>query len=199
MTRIYIGSINFELTDVHMKHVFSQFGLYVKGRSMSIDPATDEHDRFCFVEYEVPEADWLASDATNGLELGKRQLKVGRPNYYKNSFKTVTCSTRSDICCKGERVPIGRRFAEHFGFFLENYRCVSYDTGVYIQFAKEQVAERAIYAIVGTMCNGKVLTRVGLHSKELIAPVMGECRRVGLRSHLVPRLRYERLLAKVVD
>ncbi|KAJ3036836.1 transcriptional repressor general negative regulator of transcription subunit 4, partial [Rhizophlyctis rosea] len=31
------------------------------------------------------------------------------------------------------------------------------NTGVYVQFAKEQVAERAIYAIDGTVCDGKVL------------------------------------------
>ena len=71
MSRIYVGSINFELTDVHIKQVFSQFG-YVKGVSMTIDPATGKHKGFCFVEYEVPEAAQLALEVMNGSELGGR-------------------------------------------------------------------------------------------------------------------------------
>ncbi|KNC97463.1 uncharacterized protein SPPG_07380 [Spizellomyces punctatus DAOM BR117] len=81
MSRIYVGSINFELTEQHIKAVFNQFG-YVKSVSMTIDPATGKHKGFCFVEYEVPEAAELALDLMNGAELGGRQLKVGRPNNY---------------------------------------------------------------------------------------------------------------------
>ncbi|TPX68735.1 hypothetical protein SpCBS45565_g02917 [Spizellomyces sp. 'palustris'] len=81
MSRIYVGSINFELTEQHIKAVFNQFG-YVKSVSMTIDPATGKHKGFCFVEYEIPEAAELALDLMNGAELGGRQLKVGRPNNY---------------------------------------------------------------------------------------------------------------------
>ncbi|KAI8825672.1 uncharacterized protein EV422DRAFT_513784 [Fimicolochytrium jonesii] len=81
MSRIYVGSINFELNEVHIKAVFSQFG-YVKSVSMTMDPTTGKHKGFCFVEYEVPEAAELALEVMNGADLGGRQLKVGRPNNY---------------------------------------------------------------------------------------------------------------------
>ncbi|KAI9101966.1 hypothetical protein DFS34DRAFT_612210 [Phlyctochytrium arcticum] len=87
MSRIYVGSINFELTDQDIKAVFSQFG-FVRSVSMTMDPATAKHKGFCFVEYEVPEAAELALDLMNGAELGGRQLKVGRPNNYNPSVSS---------------------------------------------------------------------------------------------------------------
>lgn len=84
MSRIYVGSINFELTDVHIKAVFSQFG-YVKSVGMTIDPATGKHKGFCFVEYEVPEAAEMALELMNGATLGGRYCKARHahqlPNY----------------------------------------------------------------------------------------------------------------------
>ncbi|KAI9022588.1 hypothetical protein DFJ74DRAFT_670190 [Hyaloraphidium curvatum] len=81
MSRLYVGSINFDLTEVHMKAIFGQFG-YVKNVGMTMDPATGKHKGFCFVEYEVPEAAQLALDYMNGADIGGRQLKVGRPNNF---------------------------------------------------------------------------------------------------------------------
>lgn len=81
MSRIYVGSINFELNEQHIRAVFSQFG-YVKDISMTIDPDTSRHKGYCFVEFEAPEAAHLALQCMNGVELAGRQLKVGRPNNY---------------------------------------------------------------------------------------------------------------------
>ncbi|KAJ2228648.1 hypothetical protein IWW45_006521 [Coemansia sp. RSA 485] len=81
ISRIYVGSINFELTDEHIHRVFSEFGS-VCSVSMSKDPATGRHKGFGFVEYEVPEAAALALETMNGTMLGGRQLKIGRPNNY---------------------------------------------------------------------------------------------------------------------
>ncbi|KAJ1727763.1 hypothetical protein LPJ72_005777 [Coemansia sp. Benny D160-2] len=81
MSRIYVGSINFELTEEHIHRVFSEFGT-VRSVSMSKDPVSGRHKGFGFVEYEVPEAAALAMDAMNGTMLGGRQLKIGRPNNY---------------------------------------------------------------------------------------------------------------------
>ncbi|RUS28697.1 hypothetical protein BC938DRAFT_481556 [Jimgerdemannia flammicorona] len=81
LSRIYVGSINFELNEAHIKAVFGQFGS-IKSVSMSVDPATGKHKGFCFIEFETPEAAAMALEAMNGADLGGRQLKVGRPNNY---------------------------------------------------------------------------------------------------------------------
>ncbi|KAJ2549268.1 hypothetical protein GGH95_006276 [Coemansia sp. RSA 1836] len=49
---------------------------------MAKDPATGRHKGFGFVEYDVPEAATLAMEAMNGMMVGGRQLKIGRPNNY---------------------------------------------------------------------------------------------------------------------
>ncbi|GBC46047.1 poly(U)-binding-splicing factor PUF60-like isoform X2 [Rhizophagus irregularis DAOM 181602=DAOM 197198] len=81
LSRIYVGSINFELTEQHLRVVFGQFGA-IKSVSMSLDTLTGKHKGFCFIEFETPEGASLALDSMNGAELGGRQLKVGRPNNY---------------------------------------------------------------------------------------------------------------------
>ncbi|CAG8437787.1 15277_t:CDS:10 [Acaulospora morrowiae] len=81
LSRIYVGSINFELTEQHLRVVFGQFGA-IKSVSMSLDPHTGKHKGFCFIEFETPEGASLALESMNGAELGGRQLKVGRPNNY---------------------------------------------------------------------------------------------------------------------
>ncbi|CAG8564434.1 6936_t:CDS:2 [Paraglomus brasilianum] len=81
LSRIYVGSINFELTEQHLRVVFGQFGA-IKSVSMSLDAVTGKHKGFCFIEFETPEGASLALESMNGAELGGRQLKVGRPNNY---------------------------------------------------------------------------------------------------------------------
>ncbi|KAI9321826.1 hypothetical protein BX666DRAFT_2023914 [Dichotomocladium elegans] len=81
LSRIYVGSINFELNESHVRAVFRQFGP-IKSVSMSVDPSTMRHKGFCFIEYEAPEAAQMAVDTMHGVDLGGRQLKVGRPNNY---------------------------------------------------------------------------------------------------------------------
>ncbi|KAJ2551172.1 hypothetical protein EV175_003790 [Coemansia sp. RSA 1933] len=81
MSRLYVGSINFDLTEDHIHRVFSEFGT-VHSVSMSKDPMSGRHKGFGFVEYEVPEASSLAMETMNGTILGGRQLKIGRPNNY---------------------------------------------------------------------------------------------------------------------
>ncbi|KAI8801946.1 hypothetical protein BJ742DRAFT_835053 [Cladochytrium replicatum] len=85
LSRIYVGSINFELTDNDIRQVFSEFG-NVKAVSMTMDASTGKHKGYCFVEYDSPEAAQMALETMNGFELGGRQLKVGRPNNYSVSI-----------------------------------------------------------------------------------------------------------------
>ncbi|KAJ2083331.1 hypothetical protein H4R24_000891 [Coemansia sp. RSA 988] len=81
MSRVYVGSINFELTEEHIHSVFAEFGT-VRSVSMSKDLMTGRHKGFGFVEYDVPEAASLAMEVMNGTMLGGRQLRIGRPNNY---------------------------------------------------------------------------------------------------------------------
>ncbi|KAJ1735979.1 hypothetical protein LPJ61_000238 [Coemansia biformis] len=81
MSRVYVGSINFELTEEHINRVFSEFGS-VRSVSMSKDATTGRHKGFGFVEYDVPEAASLVMEVMNGTMLGGRQLRIGRPNNY---------------------------------------------------------------------------------------------------------------------
>lgn len=75
---IYIGSISYEVREEQLRTVFSPFGP-VRNITLSIDPLTQTHKGFAFVEYELPEAACLALESTNGLLLGGRNIKVGRP------------------------------------------------------------------------------------------------------------------------
>ncbi|CAG8714889.1 6089_t:CDS:2 [Racocetra fulgida] len=68
LSRIYVGSINFELTEQHLRVVFGQFGS-IKSVSMSLDPLTGKHKGFCFIEFETPEGASLALESMNGAEL----------------------------------------------------------------------------------------------------------------------------------
>ncbi|XP_028391062.1 poly(U)-binding-splicing factor PUF60-like isoform X2 [Dendronephthya gigantea] len=79
MCRVYVGSINFELREEHIKQAFIPFGP-IKKIDLSWDPLTMKHKGFAFVEFELPEAAQLALEQMNGVLLGGRNIKVGRPS-----------------------------------------------------------------------------------------------------------------------
>ncbi|KAJ1970427.1 hypothetical protein H4R33_007276, partial [Dimargaris cristalligena] len=81
LSNVYIGSINFDLNEDHIRAIFAQYGA-IKALSMSIDPVVGHHKGFCFLEYETPEGGDMAVEALNGAQLGGRSLRVGRPNHY---------------------------------------------------------------------------------------------------------------------
>lgn len=79
MCRIYVGSINFEIKEDTIKQAFLPFGP-IKSVNLSWDPVTNKHKGFAFIEYEVPEAAQLALEQMNGVMIGGRNIKVGRPS-----------------------------------------------------------------------------------------------------------------------
>ncbi|KAI6217483.1 Poly(U)-binding-splicing factor PUF60 [Aphelenchoides fujianensis] len=79
MSRVYIGSISFEIREDNLKSQFACFGP-IKSINMSWDSVTGHHKGFAFLEYEVPEAALLAQETMNGKLMGGRNLKVGRPS-----------------------------------------------------------------------------------------------------------------------
>lgn len=79
MCRVYVGSISFELKEDMVRGAFAPFGP-IKSINMSWDPVTQKHKGFAFVEYELPEAAQLALEQMNGVMMGGRNIKVGRPS-----------------------------------------------------------------------------------------------------------------------
>lgn len=78
-SRVYVGSISFELKEDTIRAAFLPFGP-IKSINMSWDPVTQKHKGFAFVEYEIPEGAQLALEQMNGAMLGGRNIKVGRPS-----------------------------------------------------------------------------------------------------------------------
>ncbi|VDP37865.1 unnamed protein product [Schistosoma mattheei] len=79
LSRIYVGSISFEIGEEEIRKTFSPFGP-IKSVALSWDTVLQKHKGFAFVEFEVPEAASLALDQMNGYTLAGRNLKVGRPS-----------------------------------------------------------------------------------------------------------------------
>ncbi|CAH8841009.1 unnamed protein product [Trichobilharzia szidati] len=79
LSRIYVGSISFEIGEEEIRKTFSPFGP-VKSVALSWDAVLQKHKGFAFVEFEVPEAASLALEQMNGYTLAGRNLKVGRPS-----------------------------------------------------------------------------------------------------------------------
>ena len=73
--RIYVGSINFEIREDTIKQAFIPFGP-IKSVNLSWDPITNKHKGFAFIEYDIPEAAYLALEQMNGVMLGGRNIKV---------------------------------------------------------------------------------------------------------------------------
>ncbi|CAL8094995.1 unnamed protein product [Calicophoron daubneyi] len=79
LSRIYVGSISFEIGEDEIRKTFSPFGP-IKSVALSWDTMLQKHKGFAFVEFEVPEAASLALEQMNGYALSGRNLKVGRPS-----------------------------------------------------------------------------------------------------------------------
>jgi RNA recognition motif-containing protein len=65
MSRIYVGSIHFEVREDVIRQAFLPFGP-IRSITMSWDPSSKRHKGFGFVEFEIPEAAQLALEQMNG-------------------------------------------------------------------------------------------------------------------------------------
>lgn len=79
--RIYVGSIQFDISEADLTLLFGQFGP-VRSVSMMQDPVNRRHRGYGFIEFETAEAASLAQAQMDGAELGGRSIKVGRPNNF---------------------------------------------------------------------------------------------------------------------
>ncbi|CAD5115392.1 DgyrCDS4371 [Dimorphilus gyrociliatus] len=79
MCRVYVGSLSFEIDQKVVENAFSPFGP-IADLSLPYDNITQHHKGFAFVEYRVPDAASLALSQMDGVKLGGRFIKVGRPS-----------------------------------------------------------------------------------------------------------------------
>ena len=79
MCRIYVGSIFYEVKEEAVRLAFTPFGP-IRSITMSWDAASGKHKGFAFIEFETPEAAHLAHEQMNGVLMGGRNIKVGRPS-----------------------------------------------------------------------------------------------------------------------
>jgi hypothetical protein len=78
-SRIYVGSVFFDVTEDDIKQIFQAFGPISKV-SMIPNTETGKHKGYGFIEFEQHDAAAQAIQVMNGFTLANRQLKVGWAN-----------------------------------------------------------------------------------------------------------------------
>ena len=68
LSRIYVGSINYDIREDTIRQAYSCFGP-VKSVSLSYDPITQKHMGYAFLEFEYPEAAQLALAQNTGIKI----------------------------------------------------------------------------------------------------------------------------------
>lgn len=77
-SRLYVGSISYDVTEHQIRELFSIFGPIVE-LEVPMDPQTGRHKGFAFVEYRTAEEALRAIAETHGKSVWGRNLKVNRP------------------------------------------------------------------------------------------------------------------------
>jgi len=75
-TRLYVGSLHFNITEQMLRAIFEPFG-YIDTLQLMIDPETNRSKGYGFVQYRDAESARRARDQLNGFELAGRPIKVG--------------------------------------------------------------------------------------------------------------------------
>jgi hypothetical protein len=76
--RIYVGSLNYELTEEHIRVPFSAFGVITR-IDMPREVGTTRSKGFCFVEYADVASALSAMRTMNGFQMAGRPIKVNNP------------------------------------------------------------------------------------------------------------------------
>jgi poly(U)-binding-splicing factor PUF60 len=81
LNRIYVGSIQFDVSEAEIQAVFSVYGP-IRSVNMMVDTVNKRHKGYGFIEYETPEAAALAQVGMDASQLAGRTIKVGRPSNF---------------------------------------------------------------------------------------------------------------------
>ncbi|NCN10042.1 MAG: RNA-binding protein [Leptospira sp.] len=75
VSKIYVGNLNFRITEEAIRTVFSDFGT-IQDCKMIHDRDTGNFKGFAFITFDTPESAQNAIDGMNGKDLDGRALRV---------------------------------------------------------------------------------------------------------------------------
>jgi RNA recognition motif-containing protein len=75
VSKIYVGNLNFRITEDAIRAVFSDFGT-IQDCRMIRDRETGNFKGFAFITFDTPESAQKAIDGMNGKDLDGRALRV---------------------------------------------------------------------------------------------------------------------------
>ncbi|CAB4009583.1 RNA-binding 39-like isoform X4 [Paramuricea clavata] len=75
-TRIYVGSLHFNITEQMIKAIFEPFGI-IDTVQMIHDSESGRSKGYCFIQFRDPDSAKRAMEQMNGFELAGRPIKVG--------------------------------------------------------------------------------------------------------------------------
>ena len=81
LSRVYAGSVNFELKEAELATLFCQFG-GIKNINLAYEGSSHSHKGYGFIEFDNPEAAVLAIEKMEGVACGGRGFKMGRPSSF---------------------------------------------------------------------------------------------------------------------
>eukprot|EP01068_Selenidium_serpulae_P009353 Selendium_serpulae@DN5208_c0_g1_i2.p1 len=90
--RIYVGSLDYSLTEADLRQVLEPFGTIV---NIDMPKEGNRSKGFCFVEYTSPEAAEMVLNLLQGFDLKGRPIKVGRPTAMGGIPKETTTTSPS--------------------------------------------------------------------------------------------------------
>ena len=76
--KIYIGNLEYSITENDLRKTFEQKGIAVKELRIITDRFTGKSKGFGFAEFETEEETQKAIDALNGQEINGRALRVSK-------------------------------------------------------------------------------------------------------------------------
>ncbi|CAG5109807.1 Oidioi.mRNA.OKI2018_I69.chr2.g4293.t1.cds [Oikopleura dioica] len=191
MCKIYVGSIYYEIGEATIRQSFETFGP-VRSIDMSYDQGTNRHKGFCFLEFECPEAAFLALEHMQSITIGGRAVKVGRLSNIGQVAAQHFIAQFGNEAAKYHRVYVANIHAnicdddikavfESFGRVLSCQLVKNVDTGRhkhygFVEYDNAQSMKEAISAMNGFDLGGQCI-RVGpcvvppsMHNIPTVAP-----------------------------
>lgn len=123
-SRLYVGSLHFDLVDQDVKAVFEPFG-EIDHVDLHREPLTNKSKGFAFVQYKRAEDAEKAIESMNGFELAGRNIRVGHVNARgqdgKSTSQQQSNGTSSDDRSSGNTAQATSSFDEGGGGGLNAY------------------------------------------------------------------------------
>jgi len=85
--KIYIGNINYEITEKELREIFKEKGFEVKDVKVIRDKFSGRSKGFGFAEFENDEQVQKAIESLDGYELKSRKLKINKAQERKPRFE----------------------------------------------------------------------------------------------------------------